>query len=144
MSKAKTGNKVKVHFKGTTGNGEVFQESKEMGQPLEFIIGEGTLLAGFEKNVEGLEVGGTKTFTLESKIAYGERIEDAVIKVPRESFPPDFKLTIDDVIQGETSGGQPALGRVKSITEEEVTLDMNHPLAGEDVTFEVELIEIVN
>ena len=141
MSKVKTGDKVKVHYTLSVEE-NIMQESKKMGEPNSFIVGEGTMLPGFEKNIEGLKVGDTKTFTLPYAVAYGKRVEDAIIKIPRVAFPPDFKLVMDDIIQGETKGGRPTLGRIIAMDKKEVTLDMNHPLAGKDVTFDVELIEL--
>ena len=143
MSKAKTGNKVKVHYIGTLKDGSEFDNSRKREKALEFIIGEASMIPGFEQGVTGMEIGETKTIEILSKLAYGEVNSEAKIKVGRDQFPPDFKLIIDEVIQGKTKSGKPALAKIVEVNEKEVTLDMNHPLAGKDLKFEVELLEIV-
>ena len=143
MSKVKTGNKVKVHYIGTLNDGTEFDNSKKREKELEFIIGESTMIPGFEQGIVGMEVGESKTINIPSKLAYGDIKTEAKIKVGREEFPPDFKLVIDEVIQGKTKSGKPALAKIIAVNEKEVSLDMNHPLAGKDINFEVELLEIV-
>ena len=143
MSKVKTGNKVKVHYIGTLNDGTEFDNSKKREKELEFIVGESTMIPGFEQGIVGMEVGESKTISIPSKLAYGDRKTEAKIKVGREEFPPDFKLIIDEVIQGKTKSGRPALAKIIGVNEKEVSLDMNHPLAGKDINFEVELLEIV-
>tara|TARA_R110000824_G_scaffold399971_1_gene606487 strand:- start:1857 stop:2294 length:438 start_codon:yes stop_codon:yes gene_type:complete len=144
MSKAKTGNKVKVHYIGTLKNdGSEFDNSRKREKALEFVIGEATMIPGFEQGVTGMEIGETKAIEIPAKLAYGETNKEATIRVGRDQFPPEFKLIIDEVIQGKTKTGKPALAKIIGVDEKEVTLDMNHPLAGKDLKFEVELLEIV-
>ena len=143
MNKAKTGNKVKVHYIGSLTDGSEFDNSRKREKALEFIIGEGMMIPGFEQGVTGMEIGETKTIDIASKLAYGERNPEARIKVGRDQFPSDFKLIIDEVIQGKTKSGKPALAKIVGVDDKEITLDMNHPLAGKDLKFEVELLEIV-
>jgi peptidylprolyl isomerase len=143
MSIAKNGDKVKVHYIGTLKDGTEFDNSRQRGEGLEFIIGDGKLLKGFNDVVDGLKIGETKKVDLEAKEAYGEYIEEAVITVKKSEFPPDMKFEPKALVQGQDSQGRPIQGQIVKIEEEEVELNMNHPLAGEDLAFEIELLEIV-
>jgi FKBP-type peptidyl-prolyl cis-trans isomerase 2 len=143
MTKLKTGDKVKVHYTGTLKEGQVFDSSRDRNQPLEFAIDDGKLLKGFNDAVKDLEVGGTKTISLASEEAYGKYIDEAVITVPKSEFPKEMVYELNGFVQGQDSQGRPVQGQVVKIEEESVNLDMNHPLAGEDLKFEIELVEIV-
>jgi peptidylprolyl isomerase len=143
MTKLKTGDKVKVHYIGTIKEGNVFDSSRDKNQPLEFSIDDGKLLKGFNDAVKELEVGGKKTISLTSEEAYGKYIDEAVITVPKSEFPEGMKYELNGFIQGQDNQGRPVQGQVVKIEEESVSLDMNHPLAGEDLNFEIELLEIV-
>ena len=143
MGIAKTGDKVKVHYVGTLKDGTEFDNSRTRGEGLEFILGDGKLLKGFNDVVEGLEVGETKKVDLEAKQAYGEYVDEALIIVNKSEFPEDMEFVIKGVVQGQDAQGRPIQGQITKIEEEEVELNMNHPLAGEDLAFEIELLEIV-
>jgi peptidylprolyl isomerase len=143
MTKLKTGDKVKVHYTGTLKEGQVFDSSRDRNQPIEFSIDDGKLLKGFNDAVKELEVGGVKTITLTSEEAYGKYIDEAVITVPKSEFPKDMTYELNGFVQGQDNQGRPVQGQVVKIDEESVNLDMNHPLAGEDLKFEIELVEIV-
>lgn len=143
MTKLKTGDKVKVHYTGTIKEGQVFDSSRDRNQPIEFSIDDGKLLKGFNDAVKDLEVGGIKTISLTSEEAYGKYIDEAVITVPKSEFPKDMVYELNGFIQGQDNQGRPVQGQVVKIDEESVNLDMNHPLAGEDLKFEIELVEIV-
>jgi|TARA_R110000823_G_scaffold271876_2_gene391254 FKBP-type peptidyl-prolyl cis-trans isomerase 2 len=143
MTKLKTGDKVKVHYVGTIKEGQVFDSSRDKEQPIEFSIDDGKLLKGFNDAVKELEVGGKKTISLTSEEAYGKYIDEAVITVPKSEFPEGMKYELNGFIQGQDKEGRPVQGQVVKIEEESVNLDMNHPLAGEDLNFEIELVEIV-
>jgi len=143
MNKLKTGDKVKVHYVGTIKEGQVFDSSRDKEQPLEFSIDDGKLLKGFNDAVKELEVGGKKTISLASDEAYGKYVDEAVITVPKSEFPEGMKYEINGFIQGQDNEGRPVQGQVVKIEEESIKLDMNHPLAGEDLKFEIELLEIV-
>ena len=143
MSIAKNGDKVKVHYIGTLKDGTEFDNSRNRGEGIEFILGDGKLLKGFNDVVEGLKIGETKKVDLEAKEAYGEYIEEAVIIVKKSEFPPEMKFEMKGLVQGQDSQGRPIQGQIIKIEEEEVELNMNHPLAGEDLAFEIELLEIV-
>jgi len=143
MTKLKTGDKVKVHYVGTIKEGQVFDSSRDKEQPIEFSIDDGKLLKGFNDAVKELEVGGKKTISLTSEEAYGKYIDEAVITVPKSEFPEGMKYELNGFIQGQDKEGRPVQGQVVKIEEESVNLDMNHPLAGEDLNFEIELVEVV-
>jgi len=143
MSIAKNGDKVKVHYVGTLKDGTEFDNSRTRGEGLEFTIGDGRLLKGFNDTVDGLKIGETKKIDLEANEAYGEYQENAVITVKKTEFPKDMEFVLEGVVQGQDAQGRPIQGQIIKIEEEEVELNMNHPLAGEDLAFEIELLEIV-
>lgn len=141
MSKAKDGDTVKVHYTGTLENGEVFDTSQER-EPLEFQLGQGQLIPGFEKAVIGMSEGDSTTVDIPSDEAYGEVREDLVINVPKDQLPDDVEPQVGMQLQVNQQNGQPIPVRVTEIKDEELVLDANHPLAGKDLTFEIELLEV--
>lgn len=141
MSIAKEGNTVKVHYTGTLKNGEVFDSSKEK-EPLEFTLGEGQLIPGFEKAVIGMNVGDSTTINIPSAEAYGDAREDLIIAVPKDQLPEEIEPQIGMQLQVNQENGQPVPVRIADITETELKLDANHPLAGEDLTFDIELVNV--
>jgi len=143
MTKLKTGDTVKIHYVGTLKEGEQFDNSRERNQPLEFTIDDGKLLKGFNDSVKEMEIGGTKKISLKAEEAYGKYIDEAVIEVPKTEFPPDMKFELKGFVQGQDDKQRPIQGQIIKIEEEKITLDMNHPLAGEDLNFEIELLEVV-
>jgi len=134
----KIGNKVKVEYTGSFENGEVFDSTeKHSGEALELVVGAGMLVPGFEKAVEGMSVGEEKEVTLTPEEAYGMPNAQAVQKVPKGNFPDEAKVGM--MIGVQTPMGQiPAL--IKEIGETEVTLDMNHPLAGKTLIFKIKIV----
>ena len=140
MSKAENGQSVKVHYKGTLEDGTVFDNSRDRGEPLDFELGGGNLLPDFEGAVIGMAVGEVKTFTIAE--GYGAHQPDAVVPVPKEAFPEDFDFTVGQAVGGTSASGQPIRAVITKVSDEQVTLDHNHPLAGKDLNFEVELVEI--
>lgn len=142
MSIAKDGNTVKVHYTGTLKNGEVFDTSKEK-EPLEFTLGEGQLIPGFEKAVIGMNVGDSTTINIPSAEAYGESREDLIIAVPKDQLPKEIEPKVGMQLQVNQENGQPVPVRIADITDTELKLDANHPLAGEDLTFDIELVNVV-
>ncbi len=141
MSITKEGNTVKVHYTGTLKNGEVFDSSKEK-EPLEFKLGEGQLIPGFEKAVIGMNVGDSTTINIPSAEAYGDKREDLLIAVPKDQLPTEIEPQIGMQLQVNQENGQPVPVRIADITETELKLDANHPLAGEDLTFDIELVNV--
>ena len=143
MSKVKDGNTVKVHYTGTLKDGSVFDTSAER-EPLEFKLGEGQLIPGFEKAVIGMEEGESTKIDIPVKEAYGEAREDLIINVPKDQLPDDVEPEVGMQLQVNQPDGQPVPVRVAEITDEELKLDANHPLAGKDLSFEIEVVEIKN
>ncbi len=142
MSEAKQGDTVRVHYTGRLGSGEVFDTSQER-DPLEFTIGSGEVIPGFEIAVEGMNVGEQKTVVLAPENAYGEHNETMVQRVSRADMPPEIKIEVGMMLQAMQSNNQPIVLTVTDIDDESVTLDANHPLAGKELTFDIQLVEIV-
>jgi FKBP-type peptidyl-prolyl cis-trans isomerase 2 len=142
MQKPQAGNTVRVHYTGTLEDGTQFDSSRG-AEPLEFAMGQGQLIAGFENAVAGLSTGESCTVTLTPEQAYGESNPDMVQQVARELMPEGVELEPGMVLQGQAGDGRVDNFTVVSLTEETVTLDANHPLAGKTLTFEIELVAIV-
>lgn len=141
MSKAKDGDTVKVHYTGTLENGEVFDTSQER-EPLEFQLGQGQLIPGFEKAVIGMSEGDSTTVDIPSDEAYGEIRDDLIINVPKDQLPDDVEPKIGMQLQVNQQNGQPIPVRITEVKDEELILDANHPLAGKDLSFEIKLLEV--
>lgn len=139
--KVTTGHNVSVHYKGTLSDGTEFDNSRNRGEPMSFQVGSGQLLAGFNDAVVGMTIGETKTVTLASNEAYGDPRPEAIQTIPRNAFAPDFEFEIGGTVQGNGPAG-PFIAKIQAVEEESVTLDLNHPLAGQDLTFEVELVSV--
>ena len=133
--------KVKFHYKGTLKSGEVFDNS-EGRDPLEFEVGKGMIIPGLEKEMLGMKKGEKKTINIAAKDAYGEPRDDMVREVPKGPVPEGMKLEKGAMLYLKTPEGQPFPAKVMEIKEETVVLDINHPLAGQDLTFDVEIIEV--
>lgn len=137
---AKQGDTVAVHYTGRLKDGQVFDSSRER-QPLEFQVGGGQMIAGFDKAVNDMKVGESKTVEIPAAEAYGERREDMMIAVPREQVPADItpevgmKLAINN-------GNQPMPVTIAEVSDEKIVLDANHELAGKDLIFDIELMEV--
>lgn len=141
MTQAKTGDTVSVHYTGKLDDGTVF-DSSEGGSPLEFAIGSGNVIPGFEQAVIGMSPGDSKTTTIVSDEAYGPYYEERVLVVERQQIPPDLPVDVGAQLQIQQQGGMVIPVVITDVTEAEVTLDANHPLAGEDLTFEIRLVSI--
>ncbi len=141
MAKIKEGDTVKVHYTGTIADGTVFDTSKQR-EPLEFTIGEGKLIPGFENAVLGMNVGDSSKVTIPSDQAYGDKRDDMVIDVDRSQIPPEIKPEVGQQLQIQQKDGSSLPVVVTDITEQTVQLDANHPLAGEDLIFEIEVVEV--
>ena len=142
MAQAKSGDTVKVHYTGRLDDGSVFDTSAER-DPLEFTIGAGNVVAGFDQLVLGMSPGESRTQTISAEQAYGPHRKEMAVEVPREEVPPDLKPKVGDQFQLQADGGRTIRVRVTKVSGTSVTMDGNHPLAGKDLTFEVELVEIV-
>lgn len=137
----KIGDIVAVEYVGTLDNGGIF-DSSEKGGPLEFRVGGGQVLQGFEDAVLGMEIGEKKNIRLEPSQGYGEYSKNLVETIPRSSIPNNEKLTEDTMLLVSLPDGSKIPASITAITEETVTLDMNHPLAGEVLHFEIKVVGI--
>ncbi|MGG7643374.1 FKBP-type peptidyl-prolyl cis-trans isomerase [Rhodovulum sp. YNF3179] len=142
MTQAKPGDKVRIHYTGTLSDGSTF-DSSEGRDPLEFTVGSGEIIPGLDKEVEGMAVGEAKSVTVAAAEAYGDHDPGRTQAVPRDQVPEHIPLDIGTQLQLQTPDGQAVAVSVAEVTEDEVVLDANHPLAGKDLNFAVELVEIV-
>ncbi len=134
------GKNVKVHYKGTLDDGSVF-DSSEGRDPIEFQMGSGSLIPGFEAAVAEMEIDETRSVTIPSAEAYGDVNEDMVGEIPRSNLPDDIEPEVGMVLSMHAPDGEMPV-RVVAVDEENLTLDANHPLAGQNLTFELTLIEV--
>lgn len=144
MSAIKNGDKVSVHYRGTLDDGTEFDNSYDRGETLTFEVGVGQMIKGFDSGVVGMTVGETKTIKITADEAYGQRQPEAVQSIPKTSFPENFQFIIGQQVQGTGPNGENISAVLISEEEETATLDFNHPLAGKDLNFSVELVEILN
>ncbi|RPH51194.1 MAG: peptidylprolyl isomerase [Desulfobacteraceae bacterium] len=142
MNFAKGGDTIKVHYTGRLTDGTIFDSSKKRN-PLEFRIGSGSLIPGFENGIIGMAVGDTKTVTIPDNEGYGPKNEDLVVQVKRENLPDDIAPEIGQMLQMSQPDGHFLNVMVTEVDALSVTLDANHPLAGKTLLFEIELIEIL-
>jgi len=139
---AQKGSTVKVHYTGTLkADGSQF-DSSEGREPLEFKLGEGMVIAGFEKAVIGKNVGDSVTVEITPEEGYGTPNEELVFQVRKEQLPPNVELEEGIMLEIRTEDDHPAYVRVTAFDAEMVTLDGNHPLAGETLIFDIELVEV--
>lgn len=141
LAQAKHGDTVRVNYTGKLGDGTQFGSSKGR-DPLEFTVGEGKFIPGFERAVMGMKPGDTKTVVVAAEDGYGQRNEELVVVVDRNKLPSDLDPKVGDRLEMRRSGQSKPV-YVIAVTDEKVTLDGNHRLAGEDLTFDIELVEIV-
>ena len=142
MKIAKNGRNVRVHYKGTLSDGTVFDSSRDRGETLDFELGKPGMITGFQKEIVGMRTGETRAFNVPCADAYGELLSEAVIKVPKDAFHPEMKLEIGEAVMGQGPEGQPMRAIISGVEDDGVLLDHNHPLAGKDLNFEVELMEV--
>jgi peptidylprolyl isomerase len=140
-AQAKNGDTVQVNYTGKLADGTVFDSSVGR-EPLEFTLGAGQVIPGFEKAVFGMKVGEKKTVTIPVDDAYGPHRDDMVGEVPREEFPEDITLKVGQQLGVKRTDGGTSIVTVLSVSDNTVTIDFNHPLAGKDLTFEIELVKI--
>ncbi|KPA20156.1 FKBP-type peptidyl-prolyl cis-trans isomerase SlyD [Shimia sp. SK013] len=141
MTAAKSGDTVRIHYTGTLSDGSVFDSSEER-DPLEFTLGSGQVIPGFDNAVDGMSVGDKKVSEIPAEQAYGPRSDDAMQDVPREQIPAEIPLEVGLQLQMQAPTGQVVPVTVVEITDETVKLDANHMLAGKDLTFAIELVSI--
>src|SRR6185295_14887715 len=141
MSTAKKGDIVKVHYKGKLKSGEQF-DSSEGRAPLEFTVGAGQMIPGFDAAIPGMAVGEKKTIAIAPGDAYGEKNEEAIIEFPKSDIPANMKLEPGMKLRLRNAAGQPVPVTVTEVKEEIIILDANHELAGKELIFDIELVEI--
>ena len=142
MAQANQGDTVRIHYSGKLTDGTLF-DSSDGGNPLEFKIGENTIIPKLEASVVGMVVGDMATIEIEFADAYGPRLDEAVQTVERSMFPDEVDLTIGGQLQATAPDGKQLILTVLEVSDEMVTLDGNHPLSGQDLVFDIELVEIV-
>jgi FKBP-type peptidyl-prolyl cis-trans isomerase 2 len=141
MPQAKQGDTVRVHYTGTLEDGQEFDSSRGLA-PLTFTIGAGAVIQGFDDAVTGMAVGDEKRVTIPAADAYGPRRDELTVRIPRTELPPDLELEEGTQLRMEQDD-QSLVVTVRELDDETVTLDANHPLAGESLTFDLRLVEIV-
>ena len=138
----KDGDTVRVHYTGTLDDGTVFDSSVDR-EPLEFTVGAGEMISGFEEAIIGMQVGQSKTVKIPAENAYGARDENLVFIIQREELPQDLDPEVGQRLQMLQTDGPTILVTVTDVFERWIAVDANHPLAGKDLTFEIELVEII-
>jgi len=141
MSIAKTGDKVAVHYTGKHNDGSIF-DSSVGSNPLEFQLGSGMVIKGFDEGVTGMVIGEKKTAIIPAVEAYGEHSPENTVTIERTQIPSHIELTLGSSLNMHQEGGHVIEVVITDVTETHVTLDANHPLAGRDLTFELELVSI--
>jgi peptidylprolyl isomerase len=142
MAQVKEGDVVRVHYTGKLTNGEQFDSSVGR-EPLEFTVGAGMMIKGFDAAMPGMNVGDKKTINIAPEDGYGEKSEEAIIEFPRENVPADMKLEPGMSLSLSNQAGQPVPVTVVEVNDKFVILDANHFLAGQELVFDIELMEIV-
>ena len=142
MAQVKHGDTVKIHYTGKLEDGTIFDTSAKR-DPLQFIIGEGQVISGFEQAVVGMNPSESKTVKVPADKAYGPHREEMISVVDQNKIPKDLKLELGQQLQIPQEDGQKIIVAVTNISESSVTLDANHPLAGKDLAFDIQLIEIL-
>jgi peptidylprolyl isomerase len=143
MSKVKNGKYVQVHYEGTLQNGDIFDTSQG-GLPLEIKVGEGQLISGFEEALIGMEMDEAKKFTLPPEKAYGDRDESLERSFERSQIPPEMDPKVGDTVALHTAQGHTVPVRIKGVDDQNVVVDLNHPLAGETLTFDIRVVGITD
>lgn len=142
MNQAAAGDTVRIHYTGTLTDGTQF-DSSSGGEPLEFKLGGGEVIPGFDSAVNGMSAGDTKTVAIPPEEAYGVRHEQLVQEVPRSALPDEVTPTVGMQLQSQSPDGQLMLLVITEVTDDTITVDGNHPLAGQTLNFDIELVEIV-
>ncbi len=141
MTEVKSGDTVRIHYTGTLSDGSTF-DSSNGGDPLEFTVGSGQIIPGLDKAMPGMAIGEKKTVEVPCEEAYGNSNPNARHAIPRTDVPADVPLDLGTRLELQTPTGQVIQVTVAEVSDAEVTLDANHPLAGKDLTFDIELVEI--
>ncbi len=142
MTAVATGSKIKVHYTGTFDDGEVFDSSRQAEQPFEFEVGAGQVIPGFDNAVVGMKVGETKQVRLTEDEAYGPYNQEMIFDADPNQFEEGLSPEVGQQFQTQMQDGTPLLLTVKAVSEEKITLDANHPMAGKALNFDLEVIEV--
>ena len=142
MTQAKAGDTVRITYTGTLSDGTQF-DSNVNGEPLQFTLGSGEVISGLDAKIPGMAVGESATIAVASEEAYGPHDPAKIQKVPRDRVPAEVDLEVGMQLGARTESGQQIAFTVVDLTEDELTIDANHPLAGKDLTFDIQLVEIV-
>lgn len=142
MSNVNEGQTVSLHYIGTFDDGTEFDSSRGRDQPLTFQVGSGQVIPGFDTAVRSMSVGETQDVRIEASEAYGEVNPDAYQTVPRDMFNPEMELVVDATVYGHGEGGQQMMARIVEFDDNAVRLDLNHPLAGKPLNFNIELLSV--
>jgi FKBP-type peptidyl-prolyl cis-trans isomerase 2 len=141
MQQVKQGDKVKVHYHGKLTDGTTF-DSSEGREPLEFEVGAGAVIPGFDNGVMGMAIGDKKTVNIPAEEAYGPKVDELVMDFPKERFPEDMQPEIGMQLMMNNGSGQQFPVTIVEVKDESITLDANHQLAGKDLVFDIELVDI--
>ena len=141
MSKVKADSQVKVHYTGKLSNGQIFDSSVDR-EPLDVKLGQGSLIPGFEKGLLDMEANDKKTIVIAKEDAYGEKQKELFQTVQKSDLPQDMEPKVDMALMATNADGSERQLRVAEVNENDIVVDGNHPLAGEDLTFELELVEV--
>jgi len=144
MATVKNGDKVKVEYTGKLEDGTIFDSSEKQGAPLEFTVGQGQLIKGFEQAVVGMQIGEEKQITLAPEEAYGEYNPELVREMPKENFPTEEEIQPGMMFLMNLPDGRQIPVRITAVTEETITLDLNSPLAGKTLIFIIKVIEVAS
>lgn len=142
MAQAKQGDTVRVHYTGKFEDGEVFDSSRQR-DPLQVTLGAGQVITGFDKALEGMAPGEAKSVNIQAQEAYGQREDQKILDLQRDTLPPDTELQVGQRIQLQTQDGHLIAATVAGVSASTITIDANHPLAGKNLIFDLELVEIV-
>jgi FKBP-type peptidyl-prolyl cis-trans isomerase 2 len=141
MQQVQNGDKIKVHYHGKLRSGETF-DSSEGRDPLEFTVGSGQVIKGFDEGVKGMKVGDKKTVEIHVTDAYGEKQQEMMIEFPKDQFPADMNPEVGMQLMMSNGSGQQFPVTVAEVKDASIVLDANHPLAGQDLVFDLELVSI--
>ena len=143
MKVVKKGDTVKVNYTGTLEDGTIFDSSDNHGAPLEFVVGEGQIIKGFDDAVVGMKIGEEKEIKIPPEEAYGPHHAELVKEMPRDCFPPDQDIQEGMMFMVSLQDGRQIPVKISAVSTESITVDANHPLAGKTLSFKINLIEIV-
>ena len=144
MTTVTNGDLISIHYRGTLDDGTEFDNSYTRNQTIDFVVGNGQMIKGFELAVYGMEEGDKKSVTIEPENAYGNINPEAIKVFPRTSFPQDMPIEIGGTVEARTEDGRSHPARIANVKDDGIAVDFNHPLAGKTLSFDIELVKIQN